>query len=103
MRNFIFLGAKVDKRVVFSLNEKKKHSYCREVERSLRRSGMNSGGLSRKHLAEKDAARLKRKACLRCDREFLSEGPHNRLCQACREFLAESSTAFEEYFIGCYD
>ena len=37
------------------------------------------------------------KACLRCDREFLSAGPHNRLCQGCREALAESSTPEETY------
>jgi hypothetical protein len=38
-----------------------------------------------------------RKVCLRCDREFLSAGPHNRLCQACRDALAESSTPEEAY------
>jgi hypothetical protein len=27
------------------------------------------------------------RACLRCDRTFASEGPHHRLCGACRELL----------------
>lgn len=44
--------------------------------------------------------KLKRRDCLRCDRVFLSEGPHNRLCQACREFLAASPTPAEEYPLG---
>ncbi len=44
--------------------------------------------------------RVKRRACLRCDRMFLSEGPHNRLCQACREFLAASPTPADEYPLG---
>jgi len=44
--------------------------------------------------------KLKRRACLRCDREFLSEGPHHRLCQGCREFLAASPTPAEEYPLG---
>jgi hypothetical protein len=39
----------------------------------------------------------RQKACLRCDREFLSAGPHNRLCQACRDALAQSSTPEEAY------
>src|SRR5919109_3004400 len=37
----------------------------------------------------------KRRECLRCERMFLSEGPHNRLCQSCREFLAASPTPAE--------
>ena len=37
------------------------------------------------------------KTCLRCDREFISLGPHNRLCQRCRNTLAESSTPEETY------
>jgi hypothetical protein len=44
--------------------------------------------------------RMKRRLCLRCDREFLSEGPHNRLCQPCREFLAVAPTPVEEYPLG---
>jgi hypothetical protein len=43
---------------------------------------------------------MKRRLCLRCDREFLSEGPHNRLYQPCREFLAEAPTPVEEYPLG---
>jgi hypothetical protein len=37
------------------------------------------------------------RTCLRCDRTFLSFGPHNRLCQACRETLEASSTPEEAY------
>jgi hypothetical protein len=43
---------------------------------------------------------MKRRLCLRCDREFLSEGPHNRLCQPCRESLAVAPTPVEEYPLG---
>ena len=44
--------------------------------------------------------RMKRRHCLRCDRPFLSEGPHHRLCQPCREFLAAAPTPIEEYPLG---
>lgn len=27
----------------------------------------------------------KRRNCISCNDEFLSEGPHNRMCDACRE------------------
>ena len=37
---------------------------------------------------------------LRCERTFVSEGPHHRLCQACREFLAVGPTPVEDYPIG---
>ena len=37
------------------------------------------------------------RGCLRCDRKFLSSGPHNRLCQACRDALDASSTPEEAY------
>ncbi len=30
-------------------------------------------------------ARVKRRACLTCGTEFQSEGPHNRMCRACRQ------------------
>jgi hypothetical protein len=43
---------------------------------------------------------MKQRLCLRCDHEFLSEGPHNRLCQPCREFLAGAPTPMEEYPLG---
>jgi hypothetical protein len=46
------------------------------------------------------AMKPKRRQCLRCERMFLSEGPHNRLCQSCREFLAASPTPAEEYPLG---
>jgi len=38
--------------------------------------------------------------CLRCEREFLSEGPYNRLCKPCLEYLSASPTPVEEYTIG---
>jgi hypothetical protein len=44
--------------------------------------------------------RLKQRACLRCNRTFLSEGPHHRLCKRCREALAASPTPPEEYHLG---
>jgi hypothetical protein len=34
-----------------------------------------------------EKGRRQRRACLRCDREFWSEGAHNRLCPACHESL----------------
>jgi hypothetical protein len=37
------------------------------------------------------------RACLRCDQEFLEAGPHNRLCQECRDALAQSATPEEAY------
>jgi len=44
--------------------------------------------------------RMKQRPCLRCDRMFQSEGPHNRLCQACREFIAAAPSPMEEYPLG---
>ena len=41
--------------------------------------------------------KLKRRNCLRCDREFCSEGPHHRLCQTCRQVIAASPSPVEEY------
>jgi hypothetical protein len=45
-------------------------------------------------------SRLKERACLRCDRTFLSEGPHHQLYERCREALAASTTPPEEYHLG---
>jgi hypothetical protein len=42
---------------------------------------------------------LKRRACLRCNRRFLSEGPHHRLCGACRASLATMPAPAEEYLL----
>jgi hypothetical protein len=50
--------------------------------------------------AVRSRSKMKRRPCLRCDREFLSEGPHHRLCQSCREFLAAAPTPMEEYPLG---
>jgi hypothetical protein len=37
-----------------------------------------------------DKPKLKRRECLRCDRPFMSEGAHHRLCKDCRAFLKVS-------------
>lgn len=57
---------------------------------------MSADSTRAKPKPKRTSRRLKRRACLRCDREFLSEGPHNRLCNVCREFLATSPTPVEE-------
>jgi hypothetical protein len=41
-----------------------------------------------------------KRVCLRCDQSFLSEGPNNRLCPACREYLHAQPTPEEEYSVG---
>jgi hypothetical protein len=43
--------------------------------------------------------KLKRRNCLRCDREFWSEGAHHRLCQTCRQIIAGSPSPVEEYSV----
>jgi hypothetical protein len=43
--------------------------------------------------------KVKRRNCLRCDREFSSEGPHHRLCQTCRQVIAASPSPVEEYSV----
>jgi hypothetical protein len=45
-------------------------------------------------------SKLMQRDCLRCDRAFSSEGPFNRLCKACLEYLNASPTPLEEYSIG---
>lgn len=42
----------------------------------------------------------KPKTCLKCDRSFLSEGPHNWLCHACRELIKEAPSPEETFTIG---
>jgi hypothetical protein len=44
--------------------------------------------------------KTKRRNCLRCNREFWSEGPHHRLCQTCRQVIAASPSPVEEYSVG---
>ena len=56
-----------------------------------------AGGLRRRSKRARTTAPSQPRACLRCDRTFVSEGPHHRLCQACREFLAVAPTPVEEY------
>jgi hypothetical protein len=53
--------------------------------------------LRRRSKRSRKTAPSPQRACLRCDRRFVSEGPHHRLCQACREFLAVAPTPVEEY------
>jgi hypothetical protein len=43
----------------------------------------------------KPTAPTTRRDCLRCDRAFPSEGPHHRLCDRCRNYLALDSTPVE--------
>jgi hypothetical protein len=43
--------------------------------------------------------KLQQRNCLRCDREFLSEGPHHRLCQTCRQVIAAGPSPVEEYSV----
>jgi hypothetical protein len=45
-------------------------------------------------------SQLTQRQCLRCDRAFPSEGPFNRLCKPCVEYLSTSPTPNEEYTIG---
>jgi hypothetical protein len=44
--------------------------------------------------------KLTQRECLRCDRAFPSEGPFNRLCKTCLEYLNTSPTPIEEYSVG---
>jgi hypothetical protein len=41
-----------------------------------------------------------KRVCLRCDQIFLSEGPYNRLCPACREYMHTQPSPEEEYSLG---
>jgi hypothetical protein len=43
--------------------------------------------------------KLKQRNCLRCDREFRSEGPHHRLCRTCRQTIAALPSPEEEYSV----
>ena len=36
---------------------------------------------------------MTRRTCLRCDRAFLSEGNHHRLCTTCRQVLTQEPTS----------
>ena len=54
-------------------------------------------GLRRRSKRSRKTAPSQPRACLRCDRRFVSEGPHHRLCNVCREFLAVAPTPVEEY------
>jgi hypothetical protein len=44
--------------------------------------------------------KLTQRDCLRCDRAFPSEGPFNRLCKTCLEYLNSSPTPIEEYTVS---
>jgi hypothetical protein len=43
---------------------------------------------------------VQKRVCLRCEQTFLSEGPNNRLCPACREYIHAQPTPEEEYSLG---
>lgn len=43
--------------------------------------------------------RAAQRYCLRCDRQFWSEGAHHRLCQRCRQSIAASPSPVEEYSV----
>jgi hypothetical protein len=45
---------------------------------------------------------VKERSCLRCDHVFLSDGPYNRLCPSCREYLNALPTPEEEYSLGYF-
>ena len=40
---------------------------------------------------------IKIRECLRCSGKFPSQGPHNRLCNDCRETIAKGPTPEETY------
>ena len=45
----------------------------------------------------------RRRKCLRCGREFISEGPHNRICRRCRydrDFQIQSAMMARYAFHG---
>jgi hypothetical protein len=50
--------------------------------------------------ARRRTAGAMKRLCLRCDRRFWSEGPHNRLCDPCRSALATTPSPEEEYRLG---
>lgn len=47
-----------------------------------RNSALSAKGQATRKAAEQ--SRCKERACLRCGDMFLSEGPHNRMCNPCR-------------------
>ena len=38
-----------------------------------------------------------KRPCLRCERKFLSQGPHNRICSSCRQVITASLGDNAEY------
>jgi hypothetical protein len=44
-----------------------------------------------------DPKLIKARDCLRCDRTFLSSGPHNRICQDCRSLAEHHPTPEPTY------
>jgi hypothetical protein len=64
-----------------------------------RENDMAQKARTRPQLSSKDR-KLTQRNCLRCERAFHSEGPFNRLCKACLEYLNASPTPMEEYTIG---
>lgn len=46
--------------------------------------------------------RKHKRVCLRCDREFLSDGKFNRICGSCREINANIMASPSEVRFGSY-
>ncbi len=44
-----------------------------------------------------DPTQLKPRACLKCDKPFMSAGPHNRLCPTCNGHLSGEATPEETH------
>lgn len=65
-----------------------------EIATSLGRSVMSISGridtVNKHHIAPKTEKR-KPRPCMRCQALFMSEGPGNRHCNPCREWLAEAA------------
>lgn len=65
-----------------------------EVAALLGRSVMSVGGridTLNKHALSPKTEKRKPRPCMRCQALFMSDGPGNRHCNPCREWLAEAS------------
>ena len=62
-------------------NEKNKRYDLKQINDARRMSGLKE-------------ISVKVRSCLRCGREFVSEGDHNRLCDFCRKFSMRDQSEF---------
>jgi len=53
--------------------------------------GVKSTWRDRRRRKERDSKGRQRRACMCCGKSFMSEGPHNRLCNACRQMGDDGS------------